>query len=418
LMGGGIHISSQPGQGTDVAFSIRCDVADDSIFVGDYEDVVEVNRESRLYIYEQNPAMRRFLRSLGISVSSHVSINGSLQKLLVSLEQSTSLQDVLVLGLGGGELRAMRRDEVLSKVRERFAGVIVLLASTDVMGINALEDECARFGPLFVRSKPIRRAKLQNVLRMAQSFKEGRGVETVFDLPDVTKSDRLEGARILVAEDNDFNRNLICAVVEAESGEVIGARDGVEVLREINARPVDLVLMDLNMPRLDGRQAVQELRRSEAAIAKLPVIALTAEVFEGDDHRLLEEGFDRALFKPLDEVLLIDTIVELLTGSVAQRKLAGKPQKQSFLSTLPTELLDEEVMRQLELLGVAQKNRDFKAVRDQAHQLRSVLYGLEDADDVVVMVRNLEQACVDEDLEKSAKIFSALEESLSRSPRR
>jgi len=418
LMGGDVEISSQLGQGTDVVFSIHCDVADDGIFDEGYNNVIEIDRESRLYIYEQNSAMRRFFRSLATSVSSHVSINESLQKLLISLDQSTSLQDVLVLGLSGGELRTMRRDEVLSKVRKRFSGPIVLLASTDVMGIDALEDECARFGPLFVRSKPIRRAKLQNVLRMAQNFKEGRRVEAVFDLPDITKSDRLGGARILVAEDNDFNRNLICAVVEAEGGKVISAKNGVEVLREINAHPIDLVLMDLNMPRLDGRQAVQELRRSEAAIAKLPVIALTAEVFEDDDHRLLEEGFDRALFKPLDEILLIDTIVELLTGSVAQSQLASKPQKQSFLSALPAELLDEEVMRQLELLDAALQNRAFTTVRNQAHQLRSVLYGLEDADEVVVMVSDLEQACVDEDLERSAGIFATLEESLSRSPSR
>jgi len=416
LMGGDIHISSQPGQGTDVAFSICCDVADESIFVDGYGDVIEVNRESRLYVYEQNSAMSCFLRSLGISVSSHVSVNESLQELLVSLDQSSSLRDVLVLGLDSGELRVIKRDEILSKVRERFAGVIVVLVGTDVMSINALEDECARFGPIFVRSKPIRRAKLQNVLRMAQGFKEGLRVETAFDLPKVIKSDRLHGSRILVAEDNDFNRHLICAVVEAEGGEVIGVRDGVEALREISANSVDLVLMDLNMPRLDGRLAVRELRRGEAVISTLPVIALTAEVFEDDDHGLLEEGFDRALFKPLDEVLLIDTIVELLAGSDAQSKQVESPQKQSFLSSLPAELLDEEVMRQLKLLDTALQNRDFSAVRGQAHQLRSVLYGLEDADEVVLMVGDLEQACVDEDLEKSAEIFAALGQGLSRSP--
>jgi len=416
LMGGDIQISSQPGQGTEVSFGIRCGVADEALFAETNDQSESVDRDGRLFIYEQNPWMRRSLRGIGIGVSAHVSVSESLQKLLISLEQSTSSNDVLIMGLGGNELRVMHRDEVLTEIREYFSGPIILLAGMDLMGINALEDECTRFGPLYVRSKPIRREKLQAVLRLARNYKENKRIETAFNLPDMPQSDRLKGARILVAEDNEFNRNLICAVVEAEGGEVCAARDGIEVLREINAKPVDLVLMDLNMPRLDGRQAVQEMRRSDPLIAQTPVIALTAEVFEDDDHGLLEQGFDRALFKPLDEVLLIDTIIELLAGTTASQVQESPPsntQKKSFLSRLPAELLNEEIMRQLKLLDISQQNRDFKAVRDQAHQLRSVLYGMDNADEVVVLVRELELACDTADYEVVAGIFCELEGKLS-----
>ena len=223
--------------------------------------------------------------------------------------------------------------------------------------------------------------------------------------------------KILVAEDNDFNRNLICAVVEIEGGEVIAARDGVEALREMNARPVDLVLMDLNMPRLDGRQALREMRRSDLVIAKLPVIALTAEVFEDDDHGLLEEGFDRALFKPLDEVLLINTIVELLAGSLDRTEQIQPvtKTKRSFLSALPAEILEQEIARQLRLLSVAQQNQDVKGVREQAHQLRSVLYGVEDSEGIVAMVQRLELACDGADIEGITGVFLELEKKLRRS---
>jgi len=418
LMGGDIRISSQPGQGTEVSFGIRCGVADEALFVEANNQFEDVSRDGRLFVYEQNPWMRRFLRGLGITVSNHVSVNESLQKLLVSLEQSASTDDVLVMGLGGNEFRDMHRDEVLTEIRKYFSGPIILLVGMDLMGINVLEDECARFGPLYVRSKPIRREKLQGVLRLAKNYKENRRIETVFNLPDMPQSVRLKGARILVAEDNEFNRNLICAIVEAEGGEVSAARDGIEVLREINAKPVDLVLMDLNMPRLDGRQAVQEMRRSDPLIAQTPVIALTAEVFEDDGHGLLQQGFDRALFKPLDEVLLINTIIELLAGTTASEVQESSPsntQKQSFLNRLPAELLNEEVMRQLKLLDISQQNRDLKTVRDQAHQLRSVLYGMDNSDEVIILVRELELACDTADYEVIAGIFCELEGKLSSS---
>jgi len=121
------------------------------------------------------------------------------------------------------------------------------------------------------------------------------------------------------------------------------------------------------------------------------------------------------MFKPLDEVRLINVIAELLgaTEKEGQNARAGSAA-QSFLSTLPPELLDEEVFRQLSLLKVAQQNKDMAAVRDQAHQLRSVLYGMVDTDDIVVAVRQLEQACGRNDVAAVAETFVRLEEKLNQ----
>lgn len=416
LMGGDIRIFSQPGQGTEVSFDICCGVAEQSLLPKSNEQQSLPDCEGRLFIYEQNPWMRRFLRGLGITVFSQVTVAESVPRLLACLEQSTSRDDVLIIGLSANELRSQQRDELLGEIRNYFSAPVILLAGEDLEGINTLEDECVSFGPLYVRSKPIRRAKLKNVLQQAKSYKESWRTDEVFKLQDMPQSDRLQGKQLLVAEDNEFNRNLICAVLQAEGAEVIAARDGIEVLREINARPVDLVLMDLNMPRLDGRQAVQEMRRSDPIIARTPVIALTAEVFEDDGHSLLGQGFDRALFKPLDEGLLIDTIAELLAGNdqtqppEAATVTAGK---QSFLSRLPPELLHEEVRRQLKKLAMAQQRLDFKALCDQAHQLRSVLYGLDNSDDVVVLVRQIEAAGSDEDIERVSLLVAELEAKIS-----
>lgn len=416
LMGGGINITSQLDQGTEIRFSIRCEIAEQEAITPEAEQASKVRNIDRLYIYEKNPWTRRFLRTLGMTFSGNVSVCDSPEKLLVSLVSSSSKQDVLILGLSEAELKEKRRDELLERVREQFCGPIIVLAGVDMKAVNELEDDGARFGPLYARSKPIRKGKLRHVLNLAQSYKEGVRQETAFNFPDRPKSARLGGARILVAEDNDFNRNLICAVVEGEGGVAIGARDGVEALRVINADAIDLVLMDLNMPRLDGRVAVQELRRSDAAISKLPVIALTAEVLEGDDA-LSEEGFDRTLFKPLNEARLIDVVEELLAGGSIAAINAEETvsEGQSFLSALPPQVLEDEVFRQLELLKTAQHNHDLKAVREQAHQLRSVLYGMINSEEVVTAVRNLEEACNDSNEKGVADVFSVLEQLLNDS---
>ena len=105
--------------------------------------------------------------------------------------------------------------------------------------------------------------------------------------------------RILVAEDNPANRELIRAILEARGCEVVEAGDGEEALLKAREVEPDLVLMDIQMPRLDGVAALQQLR-AEPSLAKIPVIALTAYAMQGDQERFLGAGFDSYLSKPID----------------------------------------------------------------------------------------------------------------------
>ena len=414
LMGGGINITSQLGQGTDIRFSIHCKTAGQETMGLPAIEAATGSNIDRLYIYEKNPWTRRYIRMLGMTFSSRVSVFSSQQNLLEGLASSGSQLDVLILGLNERELEEEHRKELLERVRGRFCGPIIMLGGADIVTVNGIEEDEARFGPLYARSKPIRKKKLRDALNLAQSYKEAVFQKASLGFSGGPKSARLGGARILVAEDNEFNRNLICAVVESEGGVAIGARDGIEALRIINADVINLVLMDLNMPRLDGRRAVQELRRSDVPIAEIPVIALTAEVLEGDEA-LSGEGFDRTLFKPLNEVLLIDVMTELLASRAAATALGATKtasEGPSFLSALPAKVLEGEVFRQLSLLKTARDNYDLKAVREQAHQLRSVLYGMLNSEDVVTAVQDLEEACDSSNEKAVADACCALERRL------
>ena len=417
LMGGDIAISSRLGEGTDVVFTIRCRIADQSLQMVPAQEIDAVQSIGKLFIYDKNPWVRRSLRSIVMHVAGNISVSASQQQLLNNIEGANSDKDVVLVGVTDEEMRPDCLENFLSKLRQSFKGPVVLLAGIDISRVNQLEDECAHFSPLYVRSKPIRKTKLLNVLCLAKSFKEGRWQrqDNQFKLDKLPNSNRLKGAKILVAEDNEFNLNLICAVIESEGGVSIAAQDGVQALKELHAQSIDLVLMDLNMPRLDGRLALQEIRLSDAAVAHVPVIALTAEVLDGDDHELLALGFNRVLFKPLNEDLLINTIIELLGRDIFGTGSGRENSKQSFLSALPKEALNDEIQRQLRLLQVAQQDTDLKQMREQAHQLRSVLYGMSESDDVVSCVRTLEQACDSCDAVLVAETFTRLEEKLSQS---
>jgi CheY-like chemotaxis protein len=109
----------------------------------------------------------------------------------------------------------------------------------------------------------------------------------------------LEGLRVLVAEDNAVNTKLAVMLLERLGCRVLTAGTGVEALAALARNPVDLVLMDCEMPEMDGFAATREIRRTEAIGAHTPIIAMTANAMDSDRARCLEAGMDDYLAKPV-----------------------------------------------------------------------------------------------------------------------
>lgn len=105
--------------------------------------------------------------------------------------------------------------------------------------------------------------------------------------------------RILYVEDNFENRILIRRVLEAEGYEVDEASDGMSGLKMAEANPPDLILMDINLPDIDGYETTARLRKLDK-VAKVPILALTANVLKGDKEKSLEAGCDGYIQKPVD----------------------------------------------------------------------------------------------------------------------
>jgi signal transduction histidine kinase/CheY-like chemotaxis protein len=117
--------------------------------------------------------------------------------------------------------------------------------------------------------------------------------------------------RILAAEDNPANRNVLAALLGAAPVSLVFAEDGAQALDAWRAQPFDLILMDVNMPVLDGLDAVREIRRTEPAGVRMPIWMLTANVFEDDISRYLDGGADGVLRKPIDVAVLFTLLAEI-----------------------------------------------------------------------------------------------------------
>ncbi len=115
--------------------------------------------------------------------------------------------------------------------------------------------------------------------------------------------------RVLVVDDNPTNRAVAQALLSALGMSVTLVGDGAEALDVLRSRPIDLALMDVNMPVMDGCEVLRKIRAGEAGNPAIPIIAFTADAMVGDRERYLAEGFDDYLAKPIQIAVLAQTLL-------------------------------------------------------------------------------------------------------------
>lgn len=133
------------------------------------------------------------------------------------------------------------------------------------------------------------------------------------NIPDITE--KLEGKRILLAEDNELNAEIAETVLEETGIKVKHVEDGIQCIEELKKMPekyYDVILMDVQMPNMDGYTATQRIRDLDDSRAEIPIIAMTANAFKEDEEKCLEAGMNVHLIKPLD----IEKVKQTIEGQV------------------------------------------------------------------------------------------------------
>jgi two-component system, cell cycle response regulator DivK len=129
-------------------------------------------------------------------------------------------------------------------------------------------------------------------------------------------------SQVLIAEDNPVNRELLRELLETRGYSVTEACDGQEALQRIAESEPDILLLDLDMPVLDGFATIRRIRENPVH-ASLPVLAVTAYAMQGDREKVLSSGFNGYLSKPIQSRLLFEELDRLLGNQAAKQKGAG-----------------------------------------------------------------------------------------------
>ncbi|QPM88804.1 hybrid sensor histidine kinase/response regulator [Pseudooceanicola algae] len=175
-------------------------------------------------------------------------------------------------------------------------------------------------------------------------------------LPDASGS--RAGLSILLVEDNEINRFVARAMLQADGHEVTEAVDGAAGVAEAEARVFDVILMDISMPVMDGQEAARRIRAGAGPSARTPILAVTAHALPEEVARFRDSGMDQCISKPLDRTELRDALAEVLPAAAATKRAdAGTDEGADGVAPVaadpvppkfdPADLLDTVVLGQL-----------------------------------------------------------------------
>lgn len=169
-------------------------------------------------------------------------------------------------------------------------------------------------GDISVSSSPGKGSEFLLTFQCGIAKPETEDEEYALPAADVApfKAAGMSRIRVLLVDDNFANRKVARIFLRAFGALVVEAGNGVEAMKEIRTKDFDLVLLDVHMPVMDGREVIREIRCSDQPWRDIPVIALTAHAMQGDEEKFLSLGMDGYIAKPIDQTEFNDTMIRVL----------------------------------------------------------------------------------------------------------
>ena len=322
LMGGRIWVESEEGAGSQFHFTIRTEASETKPVQagGELPELAGV----AVLVVEDHVTTRRILREQLGRWGMRAIAAPTVKDALIRLRQAKNAGEPFSLVLTDVHLPDGDGFTLVEKINRQPA-----LADASIMmftpGHKLVEAaRCRDLGVVAYITKPIRTHELREALRAAHS----NALRAPGDVPVLVRTDsRIEkrvvrALRILLAEDNPINQRLTLRLLEKRGHIVVAAGDGVEALEALDRDAFDLVLMDVQMPRMDGFQVTAIVREREKLIGgHLPIFAMTAHVLKGDEERCLSAGMDGYVPKPVSPKELI-AVVESVCVPMSSAALA------------------------------------------------------------------------------------------------
>lgn len=387
-MGGQINVQSSVGQGSDFMFSIHIQLQEGSDN-GELEQYQELEGKTAFVIESNKQAIEQFKQELALYQINTVSVSSgemALQR-LISLGEA-DIYDFIIIERNLADNTGIN---IIKELKSEPSTSRIPIILTSKTGFDDLSERDRQSGINEFLVKPIK----SNYLL--------KSLIGLFNLDYVPPSgDRVDHSeikglftdkRILLVEDNQLNQELFTELLSTTGAHIDIANNGAEAVEILNESTYDIIMMDIQMPVLNGIEATKIIRKDFQQLNEVPIVALTANVLDTDIKEYEQAGMNGFIGKPIDFENLITTLKQWFDDSIQSNfQVADTGSKSQTAKGYATEYID--IQSGLKKLG-GNKNLYFKVLNDFVTSYRS------DESDLYAMLAN-------KDKEQLARKFHSL----------
>jgi two-component system sensor histidine kinase/response regulator len=436
LMGGQIGVESEPGKGSRFWCKVTLEKQQETD--DDLGMVPPDIRGMRMLVVDDNSTNRmilvKMLESFGCSPVTATTGTEAIQRLKREVHQE-KLFDLVLLDMqmpkmdGVETLKAIKADPEIRDV------IIIMLTSLGVRGdVSRLETlGCAGY-----LLKPVKQSQLfDSIITVLARRTKVASYNTARIVTRHTLAEqKRRRIRVLLAEDNPMNQKLAVTLLKKAGYSVEAVENGKLAVEALNRKPYDLILMDVQMPEMDGFETTQAIRERKDDRKSTPIVAMTAHAMKGDRERCLAAGMDDYVSKPIEPQELLEVVKKWVVSidqeeTTSERDQSKKePRRDNPVVEIDKVLSDRfggdteffagilreflgYAPRQLENLARAIEESDHKMVENEAHSLKGAVGNL-GAKRLAELSYDLERTGRKGDLSNAAELLENLRIELKR----
>jgi len=431
MMGGRIWVESEVGRGSQFHFTVQLRVGDEPPGLESMVPV-EALRNIRVLVVDDNSTNRQILQEMlkrWEAKSTAVEGGGQALTELISAQKAGQPYQLLLTDM---HMPKMDGFTLVEEIRHRSGLEMIAIMMLTSAAHREDAERCRALGITSYLFKPIR--KLELLTAILGVLGQNR---TISEPAPATLSEPVVPGRrldILLAEDNRVNQVVATRLLERMGHTITVANNGAEALSLLAGRSFDLVLMDIQMPQIDGLAAAKSIRLREAQThCHVPIIAMTAHAMKGDRERCLEAGMDGYVSKPIntkDLELAITNLMNLpvndsfsastdphlgsssIPVNLDLRQIFDRLGRDEALLYEVIEIFIDQAPKHVDTLRSALAQGDSEAVEKTAHSMKGEL-GYLGISDVSQKARELEELGRKHDLEQASRIFASFEAEIS-----